>query len=138
MASQGISLGISVENVIVADVDLVLFLLPLYAEGRETKDEENQAGHVLVVTDALTEMFVIRVVRESLELVLDRLGEVTRLDNGIDSLLRGEFRIDVGNIKHGFNRWFEGWLDLLSHESNAESTVSHGSLRNRDNGKNGR
>jgi hypothetical protein len=66
-----------------------------------------------VVADTLTEMLAVWIVRESLELILDLVRQVAGLDYGIDDLLGSEFRVKVGHVQHGFNRWLERWLNLL-------------------------
>ena len=71
-----------------------------------------QVWESLVIANAFTKM-PIWVISESLELVLYLVGEVTGFDYGVDNLFGGEFRVKVGNIQDGFNRWFEGGLDLL-------------------------
>jgi hypothetical protein len=66
-----------------------------------------------VVVDALTEMLVVWVVSEPLELILHLVRQVAGLDYRVDDLLGGEFRVKVGHVQHGFNGWFERRLNLL-------------------------
>lgn len=71
----------------------------------------------LVIADTLAEMLVVWVVGKAFELVLDLVGQMARLDHGIDDLFGREFGIKVCYIQNGFHRWFERWLNLLSDES---------------------
>lgn len=66
-----------------------------------------------MVVGALTEMLVVWIVGEPLELILHLVRQVTGLDYGIDDLLGSEFRVKVGHVQHRFNGWFERRLNLL-------------------------
>lgn len=67
---------------------------------------------IFSIIDALAQMLV-RVIRESFELVLNVFRKMAGFDYRVDNRFRSEFRIKVGDIENGFNRWLERWLDLL-------------------------
>jgi len=87
--------------------------------------------------DTLAQVFVGRVIGEPSEFVLDGLGEVRVLNDGVLSHLAREFRVEVGNVQHGFlkerhkasvlmhvhgggstyDTGLEWWLNLLCHQS---------------------
>ena len=60
------------------------------------------SSHGSIMIDALTQVLVGRVIGEPSELVLNGLGKVRVLDDGILSHLAREFRIEVGDIQHRF------------------------------------
>jgi hypothetical protein len=60
------------------------------------------SSHGTIVVDTLAQVLVGRVIGEPSELVLNGLGEVRVLDDGVLSHLAREFRIEVGNVQHGF------------------------------------
>jgi len=60
------------------------------------------SSHGTIVVDALAQVLVGRVVSEPSELVLNGLGEVRVLDDGVLSHLARKFRIKVCNIQHRF------------------------------------
>ena len=94
-------------------------------------------SHGAVVVDTLAQVFVGRVIGEPSEFVLDCLGKVRVLDDRILCHLAREFRVEVGDVQHGFlerphrvsvpmgvgedmstyDTGFERRLDLLCHQS---------------------
>ena len=57
-----------------------------------------------------------RVVGKPLELQLDRLAQVRRLDDRVQGLLARKLLVKVGSVDRRRDRGLEGWLDLLGHE----------------------
>lgn len=71
------------------------------------KKSQNQcpgdfSGHSSIAAYALAQVLVGRVIGEPSELVLNGLGEVRVLDDGVLSHLARELRIEVGNVQHRF------------------------------------
>ena len=60
------------------------------------------SSHSSVVVDTFAQVLVGRVVGEPSEFILDGLGEVRVFDDRILSHFAREFRIEVGNVQHGF------------------------------------
>lgn len=60
------------------------------------------SSHGSIVVDTFAQVLVGGVIGEPSEFVLDGLGEVRVLDDGVLSHLTREFRIEVGNVQHGF------------------------------------
>lgn len=56
------------------------------------------SSHGSIMVDALAQVLVGRVISEPSELVLNSLGEMRILDDGVLSHLAREFRIEVGNV----------------------------------------
>lgn len=70
--------------------------------------------HAGRIADALAEMIIRWVIRESPELVLDSLGERGIGDDGVLCLFIREVRVEVGDIEDGFDAWLEGgWVPLV-------------------------
>jgi len=60
------------------------------------------SGHGSIAAYALAQVLVGRVIGEPSELVLNGLGEVRVLDDGVLSHLACELRIEVCNVQHRF------------------------------------
>ena len=94
------------------------------------------SSHGPVMIDTLAQVLVGRVIGEPSKFVLDGLGEVRVLDDGILSHFAREFRVEVCNVQHGFlkethetcadirprggltyDTGLERWLNLLCHQS---------------------
>jgi len=54
------------------------------------------------ISDAFTQMFVVRVIGEALELLLNCLGEFGIGDDRVFWCFGGEFRVEVGDVEDGF------------------------------------
>jgi len=72
------------------------------------------SGHSSIAAYTLAQMLVGRVISEPSELVLNGLGEVRVLDDGVLSHLARELRIEVGNVQHRFLETYNIGTDARS------------------------